>query len=49
VVEEALTAPRPKTRYLVGRDARLRAAVRRYLPDRILDRAIARSFGGMRR
>jgi NAD(P)-dependent dehydrogenase (short-subunit alcohol dehydrogenase family) len=46
VVEEALTAPRAKTRYLVGRDARLRAAVRRYLPDRILDRAIARSFGG---
>jgi len=33
-VEHALTAERPKTRYLVGRDATLRAWVRRLLPDR---------------
>lgn len=43
-VEHALTADRPKTRYLVGREAKLRAAIRRYLPDRFLDRAIARRF-----
>ena len=46
MVEHALTAEKPKTRYLVGRDAKLRAAVRRYLPDRFLDRQIARRFEG---
>jgi NAD(P)-dependent dehydrogenase (short-subunit alcohol dehydrogenase family) len=46
MVEQALTAEKPKTRYLVGRDAKLRAAVRRYLPDRFLDRQIARRFEG---
>jgi NAD(P)-dependent dehydrogenase (short-subunit alcohol dehydrogenase family) len=45
-VEHALTARRPKTRYLVGRDARIRATMRKYLPDRLLDRGIARSMGG---
>jgi NAD(P)-dependent dehydrogenase (short-subunit alcohol dehydrogenase family) len=45
-VEHALTAERPKTRYVVGRDAKIRAAIRRYLPDRFLDRAIARRMGG---
>lgn len=39
VVEHALTARRPKTRYLVGRDARIRAALR-FLPDRMRDRLI---------
>jgi len=33
-VEHALTAERPKTRYLVGADAKLRALVRWLLPDR---------------
>jgi len=37
VVERALVARRPKTRYLVGVDARLGAIVR-YLPDRMRDR-----------
>jgi NAD(P)-dependent dehydrogenase (short-subunit alcohol dehydrogenase family) len=46
VVEHALTAERPKTRYVVGRDAKLRAAVGRFLPDRIMDRAIARRLAG---
>jgi NAD(P)-dependent dehydrogenase (short-subunit alcohol dehydrogenase family) len=41
VVEEALTAERPKTRYLVGRDARRRAAIER-LPDRWRDRVFER-------
>jgi NAD(P)-dependent dehydrogenase (short-subunit alcohol dehydrogenase family) len=36
VVEHALTAERPKARYLVGRDARIRAGVER-LPDRVRD------------
>jgi len=42
-VEHALTAPRPKTRYLVGRDARLRAALQ-HLPDRLRDRALTRAL-----
>jgi NAD(P)-dependent dehydrogenase (short-subunit alcohol dehydrogenase family) len=40
-VEHALTAERPKTRYLVGRDARLRAGIER-LPDRVRDRVYER-------
>jgi NAD(P)-dependent dehydrogenase (short-subunit alcohol dehydrogenase family) len=36
VVEDALTRDRPHTRYLVGRDARLRAGFER-LPDRVRD------------
>ncbi|MEK6276523.1 MAG: SDR family oxidoreductase [Actinomycetota bacterium] len=40
-VERALTASRPKTRYLVGVDARAQAVLRKYLPDRLLDRAVA--------
>jgi NAD(P)-dependent dehydrogenase (short-subunit alcohol dehydrogenase family) len=41
VVERALTSSRPRTRYLVGRDARIRAAIER-LPDRARDRAFER-------
>lgn len=41
VVEEALTADRPHTRYLVGRDAKLRAGFER-LPDRLRDRIYER-------
>ncbi|MDH5642334.1 MAG: SDR family oxidoreductase [Nitrospira sp.] len=40
-VEHALTAPRPKTRYLVGRDAKLRALMIKLLPDRIADRVLS--------
>lgn len=36
-VEHALTAPRPKTRYLVGTDAKLRAIMIKLLPDRLSD------------
>lgn len=42
-VVHALTAPTPKTRYLVGRDARARAWFQR-LPDRVRDRLIARQL-----
>jgi NAD(P)-dependent dehydrogenase (short-subunit alcohol dehydrogenase family) len=44
-VEHALTARRPKTRYLVGRDARMRARLER-LPGRIRDRLVAALLGG---
>jgi NAD(P)-dependent dehydrogenase (short-subunit alcohol dehydrogenase family) len=37
VVEEALTSSCPKTRYLVGTDAKLRALMVKLLPDRISD------------
>jgi NAD(P)-dependent dehydrogenase (short-subunit alcohol dehydrogenase family) len=43
-VEHALTASRPKTRYVVGTDARAQAIVRR-LPDRTRDSLVARTIG----
>jgi NAD(P)-dependent dehydrogenase (short-subunit alcohol dehydrogenase family) len=43
-VEHALTAPSPRTRYLVGRDARIRALLMRFVPDRVRDRLIARAM-----
>ncbi len=45
-VEHALTARRPRTRYLVGRDARLQTRVRRLMPDRLFDRLVAREMRG---
>jgi NAD(P)-dependent dehydrogenase (short-subunit alcohol dehydrogenase family) len=42
-VEHALTASRPKARYLVGRDAHLRAWIER-LPTRIRDRVLERAL-----
>jgi NAD(P)-dependent dehydrogenase (short-subunit alcohol dehydrogenase family) len=45
VVADALTTERPKTRYLVGRDAKLNARVRKLAPDRIFDRLISRELG----
>ena len=44
-VEHALTASRPKARYLVGRDAHLRAWIER-LPTRLRDRVLARALTG---
>ena len=43
-VEHALTARRPRTRYLVGSDARQRAVVARLVPDRAMDALIARAL-----
>ena len=40
-VHHALTAPRPRTRYLVGSDARLRAWMVKWLPDRVQDRLLS--------
>jgi NAD(P)-dependent dehydrogenase (short-subunit alcohol dehydrogenase family) len=44
-VEHALTAPRPRARYLVGRDAHLRAWIER-LPTRLRDRVLAKALTG---
>ncbi len=44
-VQHALTAPRPRTRYLVGREARLTATMRGLLPDRAFDRLVLRMTG----
>jgi NAD(P)-dependent dehydrogenase (short-subunit alcohol dehydrogenase family) len=45
IVEHALTSDKPKTRYLVGPDARRRARVQR-LPDRLRDRLLTRFLFG---
>lgn len=42
VIHKALTARRPRTRYLVGWDARLAAWARWLLPDRAFDRLLTR-------
>jgi NAD(P)-dependent dehydrogenase (short-subunit alcohol dehydrogenase family) len=44
IVAHALTAPRPKTRYLVGRHTRLRALFA-HLPDRLRDRLMTMALG----
>ena len=44
-VERALTSSRPKARYLVGRDAHIRAWIER-LPTRLRDRVLARVLTG---
>lgn len=44
-VAHALTASRPRTRYLVGHDARFRALLKRILPDRAQDRLLAWFMG----
>ena len=44
-VEHALFSPRPRTRYVVGTDARVQSALVRCLPDRPLE-AIIRRFAG---
>ena len=45
VVAHALTASRPRTRYLVGADARVTATLAKLLPDRLRDRLVARARG----
>jgi hypothetical protein len=42
-VEHALTAGRPKARYVVGRDAHLRAWIE-LLPTRVRDRVLAKAL-----
>jgi NAD(P)-dependent dehydrogenase (short-subunit alcohol dehydrogenase family) len=40
-IETALTAPKPKARYLIGNDVKLQAALSRLTPSRLMDRANA--------
>ena len=44
VVHAALTASKPKTRYLVGKAAKQRARAAAILPDRVFDRLVARTL-----
>jgi NAD(P)-dependent dehydrogenase (short-subunit alcohol dehydrogenase family) len=44
-IERALSARRPRTRYLVGTDARGQAFLARILPDRLVDWIVARATG----
>ncbi len=45
VLETALTTQKPKTRYVVGREAKVQAVMKRVIPDRLFDRIIARETG----
>jgi NAD(P)-dependent dehydrogenase (short-subunit alcohol dehydrogenase family) len=45
VVERALTARRPRDRYLVGPDARIQALLAAALPHRVVDGIVARRMG----
>jgi NAD(P)-dependent dehydrogenase (short-subunit alcohol dehydrogenase family) len=45
VVEHALTAARPRTRYVVGREAKFRAAMALLVPDRVRDNLVAKAMG----
>ena len=40
----ALTASRPRARYVVGSDAKVRAPMARFLPPRVMDRLIGRAL-----
>jgi NAD(P)-dependent dehydrogenase (short-subunit alcohol dehydrogenase family) len=44
-IERALSADRPRTRYLVGADARGQALLARFLPDRLVDWIVRRATG----
>ena len=44
-IEHALTARRPRTRYLVGLDAKSQARAKILIPARVLDRIVARMIG----
>jgi NAD(P)-dependent dehydrogenase (short-subunit alcohol dehydrogenase family) len=46
VVEHALTAKRPKARYVVGTEARVQAVARTVLPKRAFDKVIQRRIDG---
>ncbi|MBA3263058.1 MAG: SDR family oxidoreductase [Thermoleophilaceae bacterium] len=45
IIGRALTAKRPRTRYLVGTDAKIRGPLAKVMPTRLMDRAIARQLG----
>ncbi len=45
VIEHALAASRPRTRYLVGRDAKVQARLKYFIPTRVFDRILIRVMG----
>ena len=45
VVEHALTAEKPNTRYIVGRDAQIQRVLARFVPARIRDKLVRRWLG----
>jgi NAD(P)-dependent dehydrogenase (short-subunit alcohol dehydrogenase family) len=45
VIEHALVARRPRTRYLVGLDAKVQARLKYFIPTRVFDRIVARATG----
>lgn len=45
VVATALEATKPRTRYLVGMDAKIQVVMSRFLPDRLRDRIVSRFLG----
>jgi NAD(P)-dependent dehydrogenase (short-subunit alcohol dehydrogenase family) len=45
VVERALTDRRPRTRYPAGKDSAKLATLARLLPEKLLDRAVLKTFG----
>lgn len=48
IIAKAATAPRPRTRYTIGRDAALITRLVRILPDRALDRILAANLRRLR-
>ena len=48
-VVHALQSRWPKTRYLVGSDAKVRAVISRLLPDRLMDALVRSAVGRMER
>jgi NAD(P)-dependent dehydrogenase (short-subunit alcohol dehydrogenase family) len=44
IVEHALTAPSPKTRYVVGLNAKVRVMLRQVISDRLRDRLVMRAM-----
>jgi NAD(P)-dependent dehydrogenase (short-subunit alcohol dehydrogenase family) len=44
-IQHALTAKNPKTRYLVGMDARAQSILKRLVPDQTMDRLVAWQMG----
>jgi NAD(P)-dependent dehydrogenase (short-subunit alcohol dehydrogenase family) len=45
IVEHALSSPKPRTRYVVGREAKIQAALALLAPDRVRDSLVAKSMG----
>jgi NAD(P)-dependent dehydrogenase (short-subunit alcohol dehydrogenase family) len=48
-IEHALVSARPRTRYVVGMDAKVQLFLRRTLPDRVFDAVLGRALGLPRR